>query len=82
MFCHVKDFDILFLIIKKVACSRQLPYRTFVTLTFMSIIIAMSINPFGLSLSCGRSVRVLVLNATFTNISVIPWWSVLLVVET
>ena len=42
--------------IKKVACSRQLPYITFVTPTFMSIIIPMSINPFGLSLSCGRSV--------------------------
>ena len=29
-----------------------------------------------------NGVRVLVLNATFSNISVIPWWSVLLVDET
>jgi hypothetical protein len=29
-----------------------------------------------------NGVRVMVLNATFSNISVIPWWSVLLMDET
>jgi hypothetical protein len=30
---------------------------------------------------CGLGIRVIVFNATFNNISVISWWSVLLVEE-
>jgi hypothetical protein len=36
----------------------------------------------GGNVSVSRRVRVLVFNATFNNLSVILWWSVLLVEET
>jgi hypothetical protein len=35
-----------------------------------------------MTLGCVYRVRVIVLNATFNNISVISWWSVLLMEET